>query len=104
MLLNCKDENGSLSPLAVSILNRPDSSKLSPEDSVKVLHSVDWVKLVSDQILKHQNSLFEGCSTIGELAEAAAQELRECFDGVTATVEAMSDEEIKLMEAQVAAD
>ena len=43
-------------------------------------------------------------SRVGEEVAETAQELRDCFDGVTATVEAMSDEEIKLMEALVAAD
>ena len=104
MLLYYEAEGGSLLRTAASFLNTPDSSTLSPEDSLEVLNCVDWVKLVSDQILKSQNSLFKGCSTIGELAQAAAQELEECFDGVTAAVEAMSDKEIRLMEAGIADD
>ena len=104
MLLYYNAEGDSLSRRAASFLNTADSSTLSPEESLEVLNCVDWVKLVSDQILRNQNSLFKGCATIGELAQAAVQELDECFDSVTATIEAMSDEEIRLIERQIADD
>ena len=101
MLLYCNSGDRGLSRQAISNLRGNDLSSLSPENSVRVLVTVDWVKLVSDRVLKNQNSLFKGCSTVGELAQAAAQELEECFENVTATIKAMSAKEIRLMEAQI---